>query len=134
MIISYIVMLFTIIPLTRYLSRVTLISTMYLVPVIVCFTLVGAFAPRAYLFDMGLAMAFGILGFIARKTGYHVVGILIGVILGPMIEQYFLRALRLSDGDLTVFFTSTVGNFLWALLFVSLAAPFFIGRFRKAKA
>jgi len=134
MIVSYIIMLFTILPLTRYLSRVTLISTMYLVPVIVCFTLVGAFAPRAYLFDMGLAVAFGILGFIARKTGYHVVGILIGVILGPMIEQYFLRALRISDGDLSVFFTSTIGNFLWALLLFSLTAPFVIGRFRKTSA
>jgi len=133
MIVSYLIMLFTILPLTRYLSRVTLISTMFLVPTIVCFTLVGAFAPRAYLFDMGLAMAFGILGFIARKTGYHVVGILIGVILGPMIEQYFLRALRISDGDLTVFFTSTIGNVLWALLFISLAAPIVLGRLRKAK-
>ena len=134
MIVSYIVMLFTIIPLTRYLSRVTLISTMILVPTIVCFTLVGAFAPRAYLFDMGLAMAFGILGFIARKTGFHVVGILIGVILGPMIEQYFLRAMRISDGDMTVFFTSPVGNVLWALLFFSLAAPMVFSRFRKGKA
>ncbi|WP_316977115.1 tripartite tricarboxylate transporter permease [Shumkonia mesophila] len=134
MIVSYIVMLFTIIPLTRYLSRVTLISTMILVPTIVCFTLVGAFAPRAYLFDMGLAMAFGILGFIARKTGFHVVGILIGVILGPMIEQYFLRAMRISDGDMTVFFTSPVGNVLWALLVFSLAAPMVFSRFRKGKA
>lgn len=134
MIVSYLIMLFTILPLTRYLSRVTLISTMFLVPTIVCFTLVGAFAPRAYLFDMGLAMAFGILGFIARKTGYHVVGILIGVILGPMIEQYFLRALRIADGDLTVFFTSPIGNFLWALLAVSLLSPAILGRFRKGNA
>jgi len=131
MIVSYVIMLFTILPLTRYLSRVTLISTMFLVPAIVCFTLVGAFAPRAYLFDMGLAMAFGILGFIARKTGFHVVGILIGVILGPLIEQYFLRALRISDGDVSVFFTSPIGNVLWALLFASLVAPTVLGRFRR---
>jgi putative tricarboxylic transport membrane protein len=57
MLVSYILMLFTILPLTRYLSRVVLISTLVLAPVIVAFTLVGAFAPRNYIFDMWLARA-----------------------------------------------------------------------------
>jgi TctA family transporter len=61
---------------------------------------VGAFADREYLFDMGLAPAFGVLGYVARKTGYHVTAILIGVIIGPLFEQYLVRALRLSQGDL----------------------------------
>jgi len=43
---------------------------------------------------MGLAIAFGVIGYIARKTGYHVAAIFIGVILGPLLEQYFLRALK----------------------------------------
>lgn len=134
MMVSYFVMIFTILPLTRYMSRVTLVSTMYLAPIIVCFTLVGAFAPRSYIFDMGLALAFGVLGFIARKTGFHVVGILIGVILGPLLEEYLLRALRLSDGDVMVFFSSTVGNVLWVLLVLSLSAPYLLARFRNGKA
>ncbi len=133
MMVSYLVMLFTTLPLTVWLARITMVPTKILVPTIICFTLVGAFAPRAYLFDMGLAMAFGILGFVARKTGYHVVGILIGVILGPMIESYFLRAMRIADGDLTVFFTSPVGNVLWAMLLFSLAAPAIFGWFRQRK-
>ena len=124
MAVSYIVMVFTIMPLTRYLSRVTLIPTMFLAPAIICFTLVGAFAYRAYVFDMGLALVFGVIGYVGRKTGFHVVSILIGVILGPLLEQNFLRALRIADGDMTVFVSSPVGNFLWLLLFLSLAAPY----------
>ena len=134
MMVSYVVMIFTILPLTRYLSRVTLISTMYLAPIIICFTLVGAFAPRSYIFDMGLAVAFGVLGFIARKTGFHVVSILIGVILGPLLEEYLLRALRLADGDIMVLFSSSIGNTLWVLLVMSLVLPYFLARFRARKA
>ena len=76
MAVSYVIMVFTIMPLTRYLSRVTLIPTMFLAPAIICFTLVGAFAYRAYVFDMGLALVFGIIGYVGRKTGFHVVSIL----------------------------------------------------------
>ena len=93
--------------------------------------LVGAFSPRAYIFDMGLALVFGVIGYIARKTGYQVSAILIGVILGPYVEQYFLRALRISEGDLMVLFSSTIGNILWVFLVLSLVLPPLIERFRK---
>ena len=80
--------------------------------------------PRAYVFDMGVAIVFGIIGYIARKTGYHVAAILIGVILGPLLENFFLRALRISQGDLMTLFSSNIGNVLWVLLIASLfAAP-----------
>ena len=49
---------------------------------------------------MGLALVFGVIGYIARKTGYEVTAILIGVLMGPLFEQYFLRALRVGQGDL----------------------------------
>jgi len=67
MVIAYVFMLFTILPLARYMARVTIVPTRILVPVIVACTIVGAFADRQYVFDMGLALAFGVLGYIARK-------------------------------------------------------------------
>ncbi len=137
MLVTYMLMILTILPISRYMSRVTLIPTVYLSPLIVSFTLVGAFVPRQYLFDMGLALAFGVIGYIARKTGYHVAAILIGVILGPLLEQYFLRALKKSDGDIMTLFSSNIGNVLWVLLFLSLFIPviskWFNGRRNKAE-
>jgi len=124
MAVAYFFMVFTILPLARYMAQVTLIPTKYLGPLIVTFTLVGAYVPRGYIFDMWLALAFGLIGYIARKTGYHVAAILIGVILGPLVEQSFLRALRLSDGDPLVLFSSTLGNVLWAFLVLSIATPY----------
>ena len=63
------------------------------------------------------------IGYIAHKTNYHVTAILIGVILGPLFEQYLVRALRLSQGDLTILFSSTLGNILWVALILSIAIP-----------
>ena len=123
MAVAYIFMIFTILPLARYMSRVVLIETTYLAPVIILVTIVAAFGERQYLFDMGLALVFGVIGYIAHKTSYHVTAILIGILLGPLFEQYLVRALRISQGDLTVLFSSTIGNVLWALLVLSLALP-----------
>ena len=123
MAVAYIFMIFTILPLAKYMARIVLIETTYLVPIIVLVTTVAAFAERQYLFDMGLALVFGVIGYIAHKTSYHVTAILIGVILGPLFEQYLVRSLRLSQGDPMILFSSTIGNLLWAGLVVSLAIP-----------
>ncbi|MGD9294088.1 MAG: tripartite tricarboxylate transporter permease [Roseobacter sp.] len=131
MAVSYFLMILTILPLSRYMSRVTTVPTIYLAPMIISFTLVGAFVPREYMFDMYLALAFGVIGYIARRTGYHVAAILIGVILGPLLETYFLRALKKSEGDITVLFSSTLGNVLWGALAVSLILPIYFERRRK---
>jgi putative tricarboxylic transport membrane protein len=133
MAVSYILMIFTILPLSRYMSHVTTIPTIYLAPMIISFTLVGAFVPREYMFDLYLALAFGVLGYIARRTGYHVAAILIGVILGPLLEKYFLWSLKKSDGDIMVLFSSTLGNILWLCLLLSLVLPAIFAFQRKRK-
>ena len=123
MLITYLLLGLMILPLTRYFSRVMVVPTVYMAPILIAFTLVGSFVPRAYVFDMGIAIVFGVIGYIARRTGYHVAAILIGVILGPLLENYFLRALRIAQGDLMVLFSSNIGNTLWVLLILSLLAP-----------
>ena len=133
MAVAYLLMIFTILPLSRYMSHVTTIPTIYLAPLIISFTLVGGFVPREYMFDMYLALAFGVLGYIARRTGYHVAAILIGVILGPLLETYFLRALKKADGDIMTLFSSSLGNVLWVALALSLLLPIFFDWRRKRK-
>jgi putative tricarboxylic transport membrane protein len=134
MAVAYIFMIFTILPLARYMARIVLIETTYLAPIIILVTTVAAFAERQYLFDMGLALVFGVIGYIAHKTSYHVTAILIGVILGPLFEQYLVRALRLSEGDPMILFSSTLGNFLWAGLVLSLVLPAIRRSMQKRKA
>ena len=61
MAVTYFLMIFTILPLARYMSRVTVVRTVYMAPIVIAFTLVGAFVSRDYVFDMFLALAFGVL-------------------------------------------------------------------------
>jgi putative tricarboxylic transport membrane protein len=131
MVVAYIFMIFTILPLAKYMARIVLVETKYLVPIIVLVTTVAAFAGRQYVFDMGLALAFGVIGYIAHKTQYHVTALLIGVILGPLFEEYLVRSLRLSQGDPMTLFSSTIGNVLWALLLLSLLFPLVRARFKR---
>jgi putative tricarboxylic transport membrane protein len=119
---SYAVMLLTILPLARYMSKVVFMPTRIIVPLIITLTIIGAFANRDYLFDMGLALVFAVLGYIAVKTNYHVIAILIGILLGPLFEQYLLRSLRLGQG------ASTIGNVLWVMVILSLLLPWLRSR------
>ncbi|MCJ8145032.1 tripartite tricarboxylate transporter permease [Ancylobacter sp. A5.8] len=123
MLVAYAVMLFTTLPLTKYVSKLVLIPTPVLAPIIIAFTLVGAFAPRGYMFDLWLTLLFGAIGYLCRQTHFNVVALLIGVILGPLLEANVMRALRISGNDPWVFFSSTVGNVLWVALVLSLLLP-----------
>ncbi len=129
MAVAYIFMIVTILPLARYMARIVLIETTYLAPIIILVTVVAAFVERQYLFDMGLALVFGVIGYIAHKTNYHVTAMLIGIILGPLFEQYLARSLRISQGDLSILFSSTIANVLWGFLVLSLVLPGLRGRF-----
>lgn len=131
MAVSYVFLAFAALPMARYASRITTVPTSYIAPLILLFTLVGSFVPRAYVFDMYLALAFGVIGYIARKSDYHVAAILIGIILGPLFEQKLLVALKVSGGNLMVLFSSKIGNALWVMLIISLLIPPFMQWWRN---
>jgi putative tricarboxylic transport membrane protein len=113
------------------MSRVVWIPNRYLVPLILSMITIAAFSEREYIFDMGLALFFGVIGYIARKTGYEVTAILVGVIMGPLFEQYLLRSLRVGQGDLTVLFSSTLGNVLWLFVVATLVLPWLRNRHKS---
>ncbi len=134
MFVAYIFMLLVIFPMSRYLSRITVVATWYMAPLIVAFTLVGAFVPRGFMADIVIAIAFGVLGYVARKTGYQVAAILIGVILGPLIEKSFLLVMRISGNDLGALFSTPIAKILWVMLVATLVVPPLSSWWRKRKA
>jgi putative tricarboxylic transport membrane protein len=128
MLVCYIFMALMILPLARYMSRVVWVPTRFLVPLILSLITIAAFSEREYVFDMGLALFFGVIGYIARKSRYEVTAMLIGVLMGPLFEQYFLRAMRIGQGDLTILFSSTLANILWAMVVMALLLPWLRSR------
>lgn len=98
------------------LTQVARVPVAYLVPGVLFVSLAGAFATRYSLFDLGLTLVFGILAFVMRLHGYPVIPLVLGLILGPLAEEYFLRGLALGNDSVGYFFDSTVVQVLWGLL------------------
>ncbi|MEY4345112.1 MAG: hypothetical protein RL032_944, partial [Pseudomonadota bacterium] len=77
----------------------------WLFPSIVLFCAVGVYSTNNNTFDIWLVGLFGIVGYIFMKLGTEPAPLLLGFILGPMMEEYLRRALLLSRGDWSVFLT-----------------------------
>ncbi|WP_420392844.1 tripartite tricarboxylate transporter permease [Acuticoccus sp.] len=86
--------------------RIVSISRPPLYTAIAVIALVGAFVATFSVFQMALALVFGILAYALRLAGYPTVTLLLGFILGPGLEEYLRRSLTLSKGDPTIFLTS----------------------------
>lgn len=91
---------------------------------IIVFSVVGAFGVRNNIADVYVCIAFGIVGFYMRRFGFPTAPMVLGVVLGPLAEGYFMTSLANYDNDLTIFFTRpksaalmslALGFVIWAL-------------------
>ncbi|MFC0216935.1 tripartite tricarboxylate transporter permease [Pseudochelatococcus lubricantis] len=87
---------------------VKLLSVPYrlLFPGIVMFSCIGVYASGFSSFDLYLTAVFGVLGVVLKLLGFEPAPLVLGFVLGPMLEENFNRALVLSDGDLLTFVDS----------------------------
>lgn len=82
-------------------------------------------------FDLILMLVFGIVGFLTRKTGFPMAPLILGLVLGGLIEVNFRRALTYSYGDYSTFYGSPITIGLWIITFLSLVAPVIIRFIKK---
>ena len=92
-------------------------------PVIILLCAVGTFATGNNLFAVVLVGLFGILGFVMERNGYPVAALVLGIVMGSMVEQNFITSLIKSDGDVLPFFERPVSSVLAALTFSALLWP-----------
>lgn len=92
-----------------------------LFPAIVAFTCIGVFSVNNSSVDVLVMAIFGFVGFVLIKLEFEPAPLLLGFILGPMMEENLRRALTLSRGSYTVFFTNTTSIILLAISVVMLA-------------
>lgn len=118
----------------RYFALVVTIPKHVLFPIILMMCVIGAYTINyGIMFDVWTLLIFGVFGWAAVKLGLEVAPFIIGFILGPSAEIYFVKSLE-SFGDLTIFFTkSWIAMLLWVLIAGSLSASIYLSR-RQAKA
>ncbi|NML32885.1 tripartite tricarboxylate transporter permease [Paraburkholderia antibiotica] len=91
-------------------------------PCAMFFICVGVFSTQNNLFQIWEVLAFGVIGALAMGLGFPVAPILLGFVLGPMIEENFRRALLLSRGDMNIFLQRPI-----SAVFVGLCALLLLG-------
>ncbi|WP_341915668.1 tripartite tricarboxylate transporter permease [Ferrovibrio terrae] len=84
-------------------------------PAIFLFCCIGVYGVNASLFELLLAMGFGVIGYGMSKLDLEPAPLVLGFVLGPLIEEHLRRALALSDGDVTVFATRPLAAILIGL-------------------
>ena len=109
----------------RYFSIIADIPKTILLPIVLMFCIYGAYAVNNSTFDIGLMLAFGVLGFLFNRTGVAAAPFLIGFILGPMFEDNLRRTLLISKGDPTIFFR---GPIAWVFIMLTVASVAFAFR------
>ena len=96
-------------------ARIINIPRSVLLPSIVLLCVVGTFAMRNALFDVGVLLAAGLLGYTLRRVKVPLPPLLLGFILGPMLEDNFRRALLLSDGNWSTFILRPISGVILLL-------------------
>lgn len=92
----------------RIASKVADVPKQYIFPAVLAFCLVGSYGFNQSMFDVWMALGFGVAGYILRKNGFPVAPLLIAFILEPILESSFRQSLLISQGSLGIFFTHPI--------------------------
>lgn len=90
--------------LIKISKQVLKVPTTILMPTILMFCIVGSFAINNTVFGIGIMLVMGVLGFLMEENGYPVAPTILGLVLGPMLEQNFITSMIKAEGNLLAFF------------------------------
>ena len=90
-------------PLIGIWTRLLTVPFQYLYPAIIVFCAIGVFSLGNSVFDLWLLAIFGVLGYVFAKLDCDAAPLVMGLILGPLLEENFRRAMFLSKGSVSVF-------------------------------
>ncbi|HLZ20399.1 MAG TPA: tripartite tricarboxylate transporter permease [Smithellaceae bacterium] len=90
-------------PMIPLWVQVLKIPDRFLYPLIILFCLVGAYSINNSIFDMGVMIFFGVIGYLLKKFNYEAAPLILGFVLGPMFEVNLRRSLLMSQGSFAIF-------------------------------
>lgn len=119
--------------LAKPMTQILKVPTVYLMPIVGVLSIVGAYAINNRAFDIVIALVFGVLGYFLDKMQYSPAPIVLGIILGNMIDTNFRRALMVSGGNPSVFFTRPISLLFFVIIVFTIARQFIKPKAKKAK-
>ncbi|PYZ95946.1 C4-dicarboxylate ABC transporter permease [Alteribacter lacisalsi] len=120
-------------PFISLFSKIMKVPYTALGPFIIIFCIIGTYAVRNSVFDIWIMLLFGIIGYYFDKLKFPLAAIILGVVLGPIAEVEFRRALLMSNGDITIFLTRPISATLIGLAVLALLVPLISALMKKKK-
>ncbi|MGY3438066.1 MULTISPECIES: tripartite tricarboxylate transporter permease [unclassified Marinovum] len=121
------------IPMVGLFTRVLMVPSRILMPVVAMVSFVGIYGISGSSFDLMVMIGFGVLGWILRKFDVPLVPIILGTLLGNAMENNLRRAVTIDNGDWTTLIDSPLSIGLWAIAIIGFILPLIFGARVKAK-
>ena len=111
------------IPLVGVFTKMLSVPNWLLVPGILAVSTVGVYAVHATTFDLMLMVGFGVIGYLLRKQGVPMAPLILGFVLGDLMEQNLRRALSITNGEIGILFESPISIGLWICAVTMVVMP-----------
>ena len=115
-------------PLVGIFVRALTLPRWFLIPGVAALAFVAVYAVNGSAFDLVLMTLFGVVGYLMRKLHFPLAPVVLGLVLGPLMERNLRRAMALSGGEWSVLFDSGIAITLWGLALASLVLPTLLRR------
>lgn len=112
-------------------SRILSVPREVLMPLILMFSIVGSFAINNSVFDVGIMLVIGLLAYVLEENDFPVAPVILGIVLGPILEQNFMSSMLKSNGDLLSFFERPIAAGLGAATILLWMLPLFVRLWKK---
>ncbi len=116
MFVGNVILLILNMPMIRLWVAALRVPLHYLVPAVLVIATYAAYAARRSMVDILFAVALGALGYIFAKFDFHPAPLLVGLLLGPLIEMHISQGLNLSRGELSYFIASPLSRGIWIVV------------------
>ena len=118
---------------SKLFARISLVPLQMLWPTVFALAVIGAYALSSSLLDVWIALIFGVIGFLARRHGFAVAPIAVGLILGEMVETNFQNSLKMFEGDWWQILTQPLAALFLVLAFLGLFSTAIANWFSKRR-
>ncbi|MEI7450065.1 MAG: tripartite tricarboxylate transporter permease [Desulfomonile sp.] len=113
-------------PLVGMWARIALIPFPILGPLIIIFSVIGAYSIRFLMFDVWVALVFGVIGYVMRKFRFPMAPLVLASVLAQMLETSLSQSLVISRGSPLIFFTRPIAAVFMALAILSIIRGFWV--------
>lgn len=119
------------IPLVRFFAKLLDVPNYILIPSIAAVSFIGVYSINSTTFDLVFMVALGVFGYFLRKLNFPLSALILGYVLGELMESNLRRALSISQGELSILWSSSITISLWILALMMVFMPIIRKMYRK---